>query len=182
MKKFCILFVLLFIIILTVCVSAVPKAQSAPEFLRVHIRADSNDADDQSVKYEVKDAVVRFLMPVAATCNTKEEAMDKIADILRDIEAVADGVLAARGYGYTCRAKLKREEFPTRVYDGVTLESGVYDALILELGTGTGANWWCVIYPPLCFAGEATGANIRYRSAIYDIIAGFFSRTTGASA
>ena len=159
MKKFCIVFVFLFIIILTVCMSATPAAGTESEFLRVHIRANSDAVCDQSVKYEVKDAVVDYLMPLAAACQSKAQAMKRIEDVLSEIEQVADGVLR-----------------------DVTLESGVYDALILELGEASGANWWCVIYPPLCFAGEATGANIRYRSAIYDIIAGFFSHDSGASA
>lgn len=182
MKKYCILFVFLFIIILTVCMSATPVAGTESEFLRVHIRANSDAACDQSVKYAVKDKIVDFLMPVAASCETKREAMDKIGTLIEEIEEVADGVLREHGYLYTAKAKLTREEFPTRVYEDFTLESGVYDALIIELGNAEGANWWCVIYPPLCFAGEATGANIRYRSAIYDIIAGFFSRSSGASA
>ena len=70
---------------------------------------------------------------------------------------------------------MREEEFPTRVYEGVTLEAGVYDALIVELGTGKGDNWWCVIYPPLCFSGEATGNNVQYRSRIWEIIRNFFS-------
>ena len=182
MKKFCIVFMFLFIIILTVCMSATPAAGTESEFLRVHIRANSDAVCDQSVKYEVKDAVVDYLMPLAAACQSKAQAMKRIEDVLSEIEQVADGVLREHGYSYCAKAKLTREEFPTRVYENVTLESGVYDALILELGEASGANWWCVIYPPLCFAGEATGANIRYRSAIYDIIAGFFSHDSGASA
>ncbi len=78
------------------------------------------------------------------------------------------------GFRYTARAALKREEFPTRVYEGVTLPAGVYDALIIELGTGKGDNWWCVLYPPLCFAG-GMGVNIQYRVKIWEIIQNFFA-------
>lgn len=155
--------------------SAVPSQETKSEFLRIHIRANSDTACDQSVKYEVKDAVVDYLMPIAASCASKKEAMHNVESLLGEIEKIAERVLGECGYRYQAKAKLTREEFPTRVYEGVTLESGIYDALILELGKAEGANWWCVIYPPLCFAGEAEGANIQYRSAIYDIIAGFFS-------
>ena len=152
MKKFCIVFMFLFIIILTVCMSATPAAGTESEFLRVHIRANSDAVCDQSVKYEVKDAVVDYLMPLAAACQSKAQAMKRIEEVLSEIEQVADEVLREHGYSYCAKAKLTREEFPTRVYENVTLESGVYDALILELGEASGANWWCVIYPPLCFA------------------------------
>ena len=94
-------------------------------------------------------------------------------ELLPGIERVADKVLAKNGFNYTSHAEWRKEEFPTRVYDGVTLEAGVYDALIVELGTGKGDNWWCVVYPPLCFSGAA-GSNVQYRSRILEIIRNFF--------
>ena len=142
-------------------------------YLRVHIRADSNDAEAQAVKYKVRDAVVEYLTPTVAGCETKDIAMMKISDKLREIERVAEGVLRANGYTYGARASLRREEFPTRVYEDVTLEAGVYDALILELGSGAGDNWWCVVYPPLCFTGG--NGNIVYKSKIAEIIKKFFA-------
>jgi stage II sporulation protein R len=77
-------------------------------------------------------------------------------------------VLKENGFTYTSRASIRQEEFPTRTYGDFTLESGVYDALIVELGTGEGDNWWCVIYPPLCFT--AGNGNVTYISAIQQII------------
>ena len=69
---------------------------------------------------------------------------------------------------------IRNEKFPTRVYGDLTLESGYYDAVIVELGKAEGANWWCVVYPPLCFS---SGENIEYRSKIADIIAEWKSKT-----
>ena len=66
------------------------------------------------------------------------------------------------------------EEFPTRVYGGLTLENGFYDALIIELGSGKGDNWWCVVYPPLCFSGE--GTNYVYKSKLKQIINDFYEK------
>lgn len=141
-------------------------------YLRVHIRANSNQTEDQAVKYKVRDKVVEFLTPTVASCETKAEAIAKITSKLPEIERVADGVLRANGYTYGARASVREEEFPTRVYEEVTLEAGVYDALILELGTGTGDNWWCVVYPPLCFTGG--NGNVVYKSKIAEIIQKFF--------
>ena len=174
MKKYCIVFVLLFIIILTAAVCARPEDGTAAAYLRLHVRANSDSAAAQAVKYEVKEAIVEYLTPVAASAESKEEAVAALEAALPGIERTANAVLAENGFAYLSRAEIRAEEFPTRVYDGVTLEAGVYDALIVELGSGKGANWWCVVYPPLCFAGE-TGANVQYRSRIWEIIHDFFA-------
>ena len=143
------------------------------EYLRIHVRANSNEQVDQQVKYKVKDEVVKFITPYAAECVNKQTAMKIISGILPEIESVCDRVLKENGFSYTSRAQVRAEQFPTRVYGDVTLESGIYDALIIELGSGTGDNWWCVIYPPLCFTSATQ--DVEYRSIIYDIIHKFFN-------
>lgn len=142
------------------------------DYLRIHVRANSNDQIDQSVKYIVKDEVVKFITPYAAECVDKQTAIKIIESIIPEIEEVCDKTLKENGFGYTSRAEVRAEEFPTRIYGELTLEAGLYDALIIELGTGTGDNWWCVIYPPLCFTSGTQ--NVEYRSAIYEIIKKFF--------
>lgn len=175
MKNFCIVFVVLIIIIATVvCATAVAPAQAESEYLRIHVRANSNSDADQSVKYKVKDEVVKFITPYAAECVDKQTAMELVSSILEQIEEVCNRVLRQNGFSYTSKASVRREQFPTRVYDDVTLEAGMYDALIIELGSGTGDNWWCVIYPPLCFTSATT--DVKYRSAIYDIVKKFFNK------
>ena len=144
----------------------------ADAYLRVHIRANSNSAEDQEVKYKVRDEVVKFLTPIVAECATKEEAMEKIGANLDGAVKVADETLKKYGYTYGARASIRQEEFPTRVYENATLAAGVYDALILELGTGEGDNWWCVVYPPLCFGGG--NCKVEYKSKIAEIIKKFF--------
>ena len=151
------------------------NVDSPGSYLRVHIRANSNGADDQAVKYEVKEAIVEYLTPIVAFTESKEEAVAALEAALPGIERTANAVLAENGFAYLSRAEIRAEEFPTRVYDGVTLEAGVYDALILELGEGEGANWWCVVYPPLCFSGAAEGENVQFRSRLLDIIRDFFA-------
>lgn len=148
------------------------KDTAQTEYLRIHIRANSNSEEDQSVKYKVRDAVVTYLTPTVAECGDKQAAYAAVEKKLSAIAQVADGVLRANGYGYGARASLRQEKFPTRVYEGATLEAGVYDALILELGSGEGDNWWCVVYPPLCFT--AGNGNIVYKSKIAEIVRKFF--------
>ena len=175
MKKICIVFGVLFILILTAAVTMREADPQASAYLRMHVRANSDSMEDQAVKYEVKDAIVQFLIPVAAECESKAEAINALEENLAAIEKVADEVLAKKGFSYRARARVCREKFPDRVYEGVTLQAGIYDALIVELGTGSGANWWCVVYPPLCFSGEAKGDTIRYRSRLLELIGNFFA-------
>mgnify|MGYP002521854701 CR=1 FL=1 len=81
------------------------------------------------------------------------------------------------GLNYKSNIKIDREVFPTRTYEGYTLESGIYDAIIVELGSAKGNNWWCVIYPPLCFTNYSSANNqsVVYKSKIWGIIKQFFS-------
>ena len=158
-------------VVLTVIIAA-PSGASNAEFLRIHIRADSNDQADQNVKFQVKSAVVDYLTPYLANAQTKQQAMSVVKEQLSAIEEVCDKVLKANGFTYTSHAKLCQEQFPDRSYGDVTLAAGVYDALIIELGSGSGNNWWCVVYPPLCFVGgESNGTSqILYKSKLLEII------------
>ncbi len=151
------------------------SSQTHSEYLRIHIRANSNSEIDQNVKYLVKDAVVKVMIPILSECETKEEAENAISKNFSLIENTANNVLFANGFSYTSSAKLATEEFPTREYNNVVLEKGFYDALIVNLGEGEGNNWWCVVYPPLCFLNaNATGENVVYKSKILEIIKSFF--------
>lgn len=176
MKKVCLAGLTILVLILAVVfVTVTPQetAQAENDYLRIHVRANSNSAVDQDIKYKVKDEVVKFITPYAAQCVDKQTAQKVIGGVLKDIEQVCDRVLREHGFTYTSRASVREEEFPTRVYGDLTLEHGVYDALIIELGEGVGDNWWCVIYPPLCFTSPTT--DIKYRSLIFDIINSFFN-------
>lgn len=171
MKKFLIVIALIIAVAATVFIVDLNKAETQEayaDYLRIHVRANSNSAEDQQVKYEVKDEVVKFITPYIKECVDKESAMEVMHGLLPEIEKVCDKALRERGYTYGARANIREEKFPTRVYGDLTLEEGVYDALIVELGTGTGDNWWCVIYPPLCFTSAS--ADVEYRSVIMDII------------
>ena len=168
MKKTLILLFAVLILITGLTFSAPPKTS----YLRIHIRANSNEEFDQAVKYAVKESVVEFLTPVVAECKDISSAMKKVKENLSKIEKVADKMLKDNGANYTSLARIKNEQFPTRVYGALTLDSGYYDALIINLGSGTGDNWWCVVYPPLCFV--ESGTNYEYKSKIYQIINDFF--------
>ena len=174
MRKVCISFLIIGIIVLSGIGLWSYQPKSHSEYLRIHIRANSNLDCDQQVKYLVKDEIVSFLTPFIAGCNTKQKAKKMLEDNLSNMQRVAKNVLVKKGFDYSVKVKIKNEQFPTRIYNGVQLDGGFYDALIVELGSAKGDNWWCVVYPPLCFTGEGQGQI--YKSKILDIINDFFKK------
>ena len=147
-----------------------PQEETNQEYLRVHIRANSNSEEDQNIKYMVRDAVVEALIPVLADVRTKKEAEKALRENFSMIEGVADQVLKQNNFAYSSKARIADEYFPTRTYEDLTLESGYYDALILDLGSGEGNNWWCVVYPAFCFLKTKKTSNSVYISKIWEII------------
>ncbi len=168
------------IVVLTLCLtlSACSFGNDNDDYLRIHIRANSNSQQDQNVKYLVKNAVVDYLTPLLCNAKDKDAAKQIVIANKDGIQRVADSVLKQNVFYYTSNAVVKQEEFPTRTYEGLTLDSGVYEALIVNLGTGTGDNWWCVVYPPLCFVGgeATTGNTIKYKSKLLEIINDFLGK------
>lgn len=140
------------------------------EYLRIHITANSNQVVDQNVKYQIKDSVVEYLIPFLSECETKQDATVVIESKLTDIENVANAVLSKNNLNYKSKVYTYCEKIPTRSYDGFVVEEGFYDALVINLGEAQGDNWWCVVYPPLCFLNPKTSSNIKYKSKIAEII------------
>jgi len=169
--------VLFVMFMITIFINDNNREQASASYLRVHIRANSNNESDQKVKQEVKTAIVDYLTPKIAEGTTFKDAYFILENNLRGIEGVADQVLQKYGFDYKSEAKLKEEYFPTRSYGEYTLEADYYDALIVNLGLGKGDNWWCVVYPPLCFIGsEGTNyKNIKYKSKLVELIQKFFN-------
>ena len=142
------------------------------EYLRIHIRANSNDIVDQSVKYEIKSELVKFLTPYLCEVGSKSEAIETINNLKNLLESKCDCILKNQGLNYTSNIRINNEYFPTRNYDNITLSAGYYDAVIVELGEAVGDNWWCVMYPPLCLL-ETNSENyddIEYKFYIKEII------------
>ena len=148
------------------------------EYLRIHIRANSNLTIDQNIKYEVKNTIVDELYPIVANCNSKDELKKEIENNIEKLTNAVNSTLHKANLNYSANIKINSEMFPTRVYSSdLTLKSGIYDALIVELGQAQGDNWWCVIYPPLCFMNVNYGGSekIIYKSRIVEQIKKFFS-------
>ncbi|MBO4939577.1 MAG: stage II sporulation protein R [Clostridia bacterium] len=173
MRKICIIFLLSIIITVTALGFPLPNTVKnsvgfQDEFLRIHIRADSNENAAQSIKYAVRDELVAYLVPIVAECETKTEALQRLGAHASSLRKIAERTLKNAGFSYGATVSIEQEIFPTRVYDNYTLPAGEYTALIVRLGSGKGDNWWCVVYPPLCFVAQAP--NVVYKSKIAEII------------
>ena len=172
MRKSGITFFVVLLIVLSIFAVYAAVPETHVEYLRIHIRSDSNEEAAQQVKYFVKEKVVDYLTPYLSACETKAAATETLNERMGEVVKVCDAALKEKGFYYGAKAQLKTEAFPTRTYGNLTLESGYYDALIIELGSGKGDNWWCVVYPPLCFTESRV--SYVYKSKIYEIINGFF--------
>ena len=99
-----------------------------------------------------------------------QQAEELIRQNFEYIEAVAEAVLRSEGFDYTSSSRLDNAQFPTRTYQDITLAAGNYDAVIIDLGSGEGDNWWCLVYPAFCFTKSQNSTNYVYISKIWEII------------
>lgn len=130
-----------------------PTAADAGDLpLRLHIVANSDSAADQALKLQVRDAVVEYLTPKLADVQDAAEAEQLVVRELANLERLAAGLCAGAGYG--CHGEVGAFDFPAKRYGRVVLPAGEYRALKLNLGAAAGHNWWCVVFPPLCFVDE----------------------------
>jgi len=175
MKKIAFVFVLIIALSALLVYALLPDAGKTPsDYIRIHIRANSDTQSDQDVKYLVRDAVINLLIPLLAESNDYSGAKNAIEQSLAAIERETERVLGLNGKTYKARATLSRENFPNRAYfNGLNLPKGIYDAIIIELGEASGANWWCVAFPPLCFIPAEGSGQVRYRSKILEIVENF---------
>ena len=127
------------------------------KFVRFHVLANSDSAGDQTLKLKVRDAVLDYLEPELRASASKQETMKIIGDNIAGITAAARKAVADNGYNYGVSVSLARDYFPTKTYGGVTLPAGVYDACRIVIGKGAGHNWWCVMFPPLCYVDVTKG-------------------------
>lgn len=149
-------------------------ASVSEQVVRIHIRANSNDADDQAVKLAVRDAVTEYLTLKLDGCTDKSDALSTLKGECENLRQIAQNTLYENGYDYKASVELTTETFPERTYDGYVFPAGEYDALMIYLGDGTGDNWWCVAFPPLCFVPDADGEDIVYKSWVKEMLEKIF--------
>lgn len=130
---------------------AATQQKLADEVLRFHVLANSDSEEDQKLKMKVKESVISYMKKQLPDAGSVEETKQWTGDHVRELEAVAQEVIEKEGYDYSVEAKLTTSYFPDKTYGDVTFPAGNYEALRIEIGQAKGQNWWCVLYPNLCF-------------------------------
>lgn len=126
----------------------------ASKILRFHVLANSDSEADQSVKKEVRDAVGTYLQPLLKESDSLEETKEIVHANMDEIIAISQETLQKHGYDYNVSAKITKTNFPKKTYGSYTFPKGTYEALQIVIGEGQGQNWWCVLYPNMCFQGS----------------------------
>lgn len=135
------------------------KEDISSKLIRFHVIANSDSIDDQSVKLKVRDAIMKTMNGKFVGINNRKDSEKMIKDSLPEIQKIADNILKQNGKNYSAKAIYGRFDFPTKYYGTITLPAGKYDALRVVLGNGDGKNWWCVMFPPLCFIDITHGLS-----------------------
>lgn len=158
-KKICILTILLF---LYVGISAISYAKSTSSEIsnsvfRLHVLANSDSSEDQNLKYKVRDKLISYMNTICSATTSKKEAIYIAQNHLNDFQKIAEQTISENGYTYPIKVEIGNFDFPTKTYGDISLPAGSYDALRVEIGKAQGQNWWCVMFPPLCFIDVSSG-------------------------
>ncbi|MBO5070716.1 MAG: stage II sporulation protein R [Roseburia sp.] len=130
------------------------QQEIAEKILRFHVLANSDTEADQNLKLAVRDAVGSKMGALLSGASSKEECETIINNHINEIVATAMQVVAKEGYNYGVQASLSDVDFPVKTYGSYTFPAGRYEALEVVIGEGAGHNWWCVMYPNMCFSGS----------------------------
>ena len=144
------------------------RKQLNEDLIRLHVVAESDSEEDQSVKLLVRDAVTEYLKDAMGEITDVKVAKDYIQNQLPQIEMIANQVLAEAGIDASAVVSFAKETFDTRFYDTFKLPAGVYESLRIVIGEGQGKNWWCVVFPTLCLPATTDGFESVAAGAGFD--------------
>lgn len=161
-SKFKRFFLVSALLILYVCISAVSYTHAvttdiADSVFRLHVIANSDSAEDQNLKYTVRDKVIEYMSSISQNASSKEAVIEIAKANLDKIQAIASQTIRENGYTYSVNVEVGNFSFPSKRYGDITLPPGYYDALRIKIGEAEGQNWWCVMFPPLCFVDVTSG-------------------------
>lgn len=168
------------------------------EIIRFHVIANSDSEEDQNLKLKVRDKVIEYVSDKLKDCEDLNDAREFIVNNKSSIEAIAKDTVTENGYSYEVTSMLSRENFPDKAYGDLIFPQGEYEAYRILIGEAKGQNWWCVMFPPLCFVdgtkeaidskeikerlseeksedekkveNKSENANIKFKSKIFEIL------------
>ena len=160
MKKIKVFFIILFLLFIysSICAVSYVNAISTSisnEIFRLHVIANSDSDDDQALKYIVRDNVLKYVNSMEF--NSKAETIEFLSNNLEIIKQIAKDTIISEGFDYDIDVEIGNFNFPTKHYGDISFPAGYYDALRIKIGNSEGKNWWCVMFPPLCFVDVTSG-------------------------
>ena len=150
---------LLFVYVL-IAASSYTKAvctDIANNVFRLHVIANSDSEEDQKLKYIVRDSILSYVNGILENINNKEDVALTINNHIDEIKNIAQQAVYNEGFTYDVEIEVGNFKFPTKTYGNISFPPGLYDALRVKIGNASGKNWWCVMFPPLCFVDVSSG-------------------------
>lgn len=153
---------LLFLLFLYITISAFSYVNAVSDDLassvfRLHVIANSDSKEDQDLKYIVRDNVLSYMNEICKDAKSKTKAIDIATKHQDEFKKIALDTICENGFDYDVDVEIGNFSFPTKTYGDISLPSGYYDALRIKIGNASGQNWWCVMFPPLCFVDVSSG-------------------------
>ncbi|HAE91308.1 stage II sporulation protein R [Tissierella praeacuta] len=145
------IFIFSFVYIICPFVEKNVKKSFEDEIIRFHIRANSDKEEDQALKLKIRDEILKEMKEKFKYTKTLEESREVIRANMKEMKDITERVIQKEGKDYDVAITLDQDNFPTRKYGNLVLPSGEYETLLITLGEGKGQNWWCIMFPPLCF-------------------------------
>lgn len=158
--KMVIILTFLFFVYTTICAISYANTIStdiSDSVFRLHVIANSDSDTDQNLKYIVRDHLLEYMNTLCANCTSKEEAITIANQHIENFKEIALKTIKNEGFHYSVNVSIGNFAFPTKDYGDISLPAGDYDALKVEIGEAKGQNWWCVMFPPLCFVDASSG-------------------------
>ena len=158
--KFSIILIVLLTLYTLVCAISYVEAVSSnisEGVFRLHVLANSDSLEDQNLKYIVRDKVLEYINGISLGINQKEDFIKLITDQSDKIKEIAKQTILDNGYDYDVTVEIGNFAFPTKTYGDISLPASYYDAVRIKIGNAEGQNWWCVMFPPLCFVDVTSG-------------------------
>ena len=156
------LIIVLLLLILFIFISAISYVSAvsnniANGVFRLHVIANSDSPEDQNLKYIVRDELIKYMNTLAKDCTSKQEVIEIAQNNISNFENIAKKTIQDNGFNYNVTVEIGNFDFPTKTYGDITFPAGTYDSLKIKIGKSEGQNWWCVMFPPLCFVDVTTG-------------------------
>ena len=149
--------VFIYIALLSFNYSKAISSNLSDSVFRLHIIANSDSSADQELKLKVRDKIIEYMNTLTSSSSDKKDVISIVNNHLDSFKEIALNTIKENGYNYDVNIEIGNFHFPTKSYGDISFPAGNYNALKIEIGDAIGQNWWCVLFPPLCFVNSSTG-------------------------